>query len=140
MREADLNRFGGIEREAAVLKTLFDTLRDEFRKWREGAVSNEDLDKREDKIMSAVKEQLGHICDHLATQNATQSNEILTKVGQMFTEQKITMAKDQLAQSHALLEANANTRREIIRYGVGFALSVIGTVLAALVIFYATGR
>jgi alanine racemase len=126
-------RVAGLEKDVAVLKTRFDG-------WLERAVSGEDLKALQREMEEEVNKQLAHICDHLTTANNTQSTAILGEVKAMFARYETKNIEDRLAQSQALLNATAETRREIIRYGIGFALTVLATVIAALIIFWLTGR
>jgi len=126
-RVDDANRFGRVEGAIAVQRTLFDAAIKRFDELLATAVDADDLKEMKRELEALVNTELANVC-------AQQSKEILGEVRNLFTEQKITMAKDQLAQSHALLEANASTRKEIIRYGIGFAL----TVMASLAVIWLT--
>ena len=116
----DQNRTASIERELAVLQT-------KFAAWIERAVSGDDLKELKREMEAEVNKQIGHICDHFDSQMTQQSRELLNEFRTILT-------NEQLAQSKAILSANNETRKEIIRYGIGFAL----TVLSALVIFWFT--
>jgi hypothetical protein len=129
--EARLNRTAATEMAIAVLRTRFDAFMDEYR---DRAVSDEDLKALKRELEAEMTKQLGHICDHLDAQNAAQSKDIVNRVEGMFSEYQSRNMKAQIEQSQALLKANDDTRKEILRYGVTFAL----TVLSALVIFWLT--
>jgi hypothetical protein len=128
-RVDDANRFGRVESAYAVLQTRFDA-------WISRAVSGDDLKELKREMEEDVNKQVGAVCTHVDTKTEQQSKDLLVKVEAMFTQFQTKSTEAQLMQSNALLQANADTRREIIRYGVGFAL----TVLAALAIFWLTGR
>jgi hypothetical protein len=96
------------------------------------AITTDHLDKRETKIMSAVDVKLDSVCKHIDTQNAGQSKDVLAKVEAMFTQQQIQFANDKIDMQTALLQANADTKKELLRYGIGFAL----TVLASLAVIW----
>jgi hypothetical protein len=130
--EAKLNRIAAVEKSTAVLQAIFDNVFKHFQEALERAVDGDDLKELKREMEDEMAKQIQHICDHLTTQNAQQSNDLLTKVGAMFTDQKIAMANDQIANQNAILKANDDTRREIIRYGIGFAL----TVLASLAVIW----
>lgn len=119
-RESDVNRFGAMETAIAVLKTRFEAAV-------ERAVQGEDLKELKRELEAEMNKQIGHICDHFDTQMKQQSRDLLNEF-------KAVLTTEQLAQSKALLAATADTRRELIRYVIGFAL----TVLSALVIFWLT--
>lgn len=106
-RLEDQNRTANIEKALAVLQTRFEA-------WLERAVSGDDLKDLKREMEEEVNKQMREVLGEFRT--------ILTT--------------EQLAQSQALLKANNDTRKEIIRYGIGFAL----TVLSALVIFWLTTR
>jgi hypothetical protein len=121
-RVDDANRFGRIESVVAVLQTRFE-------EWVKRAVQGDDLKELRREMEEEMGKQISHICDHFDTKIGQQSKELLNEF-------RTIMTTEQLAQSQALLQANADNKKEIIRYGIGFALSVI----AALVIFWLTGR
>lgn len=122
-----LDRINAIERALAVLQTVFDA-------HREHAITHQDLSKLQKEVEAEMNKQIGHICDHFDSQTKQQSTDILAKVEGMFNSYQTQNMSAQIEQSRALLDAQQRTRSEIIRYGVGFAL----TVLSALVIFYLT--
>ncbi len=126
-RVFDADRFGRIETAIAVLQTKFESML-------ERAVSGDDLKSLKREMEDEVNKQITHICDHLDAKNEQQSEKILSRVESMLTSYQARTTEDRLAQSQALLQANDDTRKEIIRYGIGFAL----TVLSALVIFWLT--
>ena len=119
-REQDINRFGAIEKELAILQT-------KFAAWLDRAVADEDLKDLKREMEAELNKQIRHICEHFDSQITQQSRDLLNEF-------KTILTHEQLAQSKALLSANADTRREIIRYGIGFAL----TIVSALVIFWLT--
>jgi flagellar motility protein MotE (MotC chaperone) len=131
--EARLNRQAAVEQAVAVLRTRFDTFMEEYR---DRAVSDEDLKALKRELEAEMTKQIGHICDHLDTQNAAQSKDILNRVEGMFASYQAESMKAQIAQGQELLRANADTRKELLRYGIGFAL----TVLSGMVLFWLTTR
>ena len=122
-----LDRINAIERALAVLQTVFDA-------HREHTITHQDLNKHQKDVEAEMKQQIARICDHFDAQTKQQSTDILGKVESMFSAYQAQSMQAQIEQGRALLEAQQRTRSEIIRYGVGFAL----TVLSALVIFYLT--
>ena len=122
-----LDRINAIERALAVLQTVFDA-------HREHAITLADLEKLQTEVEAEMEKQIGHICDHFDAQTKQQSTDILSRVEGMFNAYQTQTAKSQIEHSRALLEAQTRTRAEIIRYGVGFAL----TVLSALTVIWLT--
>jgi hypothetical protein len=115
-----LDRVNAIERALAVLQTVFDA-------HREHAITSQDLTKLHKEVEAEMNKQIGHICEHFDSQTKLQSTEILGKVDTMFNSyQTQTM--------NAQLEAIRRTRGELIRYGMGFAV----TVLSGLAIIWLT--
>lgn len=95
------------------------------------------LDKLETEMMRAFDVKLTHICEHLDKANTAQSEKLIHQVNEMLTNQQLHATSNQLAQNQALIAAMKETRREIIRYGIGFAL----TIITGLILFYlTTGR
>lgn len=74
------------------------------------ALTDDDLDKREEKIMAAVKEQIGHVCDHFDKENRS-------------LEHRLIAAVDESNRRYAARVARRNdkARDRIIRYGFWFA-------------------
>lgn len=126
---ASLETISGIKTALAVLQTKFEAAL-------ERAVQGDDLKELKREMEAEMNKQIGHICEHFDNQTAQQSKDILGRVESMFSNYQAQTTNAQLEQSRALLEAQANTRKEILRYGIGFAL----TVLSALVIIWLTGR
>lgn len=126
---ASLETISGIKTALAVLQTKFEAAL-------ERAVQGDDLKELKREMEAEMNKQIGHICEHFDNQTAQQSKDILGRVEGMFNAYQSQTTNAQLEQSRALLEAQANTRKEILRYGIGFAL----TVLSALVIIWLTGR
>ena len=129
-RRDDVRR---LDRVHAVEKGL-DVLRARIDGWLERAVSGDDLKELKREMEAEMNKQISHICEHFDSQTKQQSADILNRVEGMFDKYHSESTTTQLEQSRALLSANADTRREIIRYGIGFAL----TVLSALTVFYFT--
>ena len=113
-----LDRINGVERELAVLKTRFEAAL-------ERAVSGDDLKELKREVDDHMKQTVGNIRDYFDGKTDQQSKDIIGQV-------ELMLARQQAMAS----EENKRTRQEIIRYGVGFAL----TVMSALVIFWITGR
>lgn len=123
--EAKLNRIHSTEKNIAVLQTLFDATIKRLEDALERAVSGEDIKELKREMEEDVNKQIVHVCEHFDTKTAQQSKDILHEVRMMLSTQQAMVSEEQ-----------KRTRQEIIRYGVGFAL----TILAALVIFWLTGR
>jgi hypothetical protein len=113
-----LDRVNAIERALAVLQTVFDA-------HREHAITANDLSRLQREVEAEMNKQISHICDHFDNQTKQQSADILSRVELMFGAYQTQNATAQLEQSRALLDAQQRTRAEIIRYGVGFALTVL---------------
>ena len=124
-----LDRVNAIERALAVLQTVFDA-------HREHAITSQDLSKLQKEVEAEMNKQIGHICDHFDAQTKQQSTDILGKVEGMFNNYQTQNMQAQIEQSRALLQSNADTRKELLRYGIGFAL----TIISGLVLFYLTYR
>jgi hypothetical protein len=106
---AEVNRIASIESAVAVIRTIIDA---HLKTYAETGISAEDLKALKQEMEAELNQQMREI------------------VGEF----KSILTAEQLAQSNALLKANAETRKEILRYGIGFAL----TIISALVIFYLT--
>lgn len=122
-----LDRVNAIERALAVLQTVFDA-------HREHAITAQDLSKLQKEVEAEMNKQIGHICDHFDSQTKQQSSDILGKVEGMFNTYQTQNMQSQIAQRDALLQSNADTRKELLRYGIGFAL----TVVSGMVLFWLT--
>ena len=72
--------------------------------------------------------------DHFDSQTKQQSTDILNKVEGMFNAYQTQNMQAQITQNETLLKATTDTRKELLRYGVTFAL----TVLSGMVLFYLT--
>lgn len=118
-----LDRINGVEKDFAVLKTLFDAAIKSILEKLADAVSDDDLKQLKREMEAEVNKQIGHVCDHFDSKTEQQSKDILVRVEGMFQ-----------AQHAQIAEANRRTRLEIIRYGVGFAM----TVLSALTVIWLT--
>ena len=122
---ARLDRIGAAERDLAVLRTRFEAAFDTFFKELERAVSGEDLKELKREWEMALRDAINGVSELVKTANDQQSANIIGRVELMLAHQQERAA-----------EENKRTRQEIIRYGVGFAL----TILSALLIFYFTER
>jgi hypothetical protein len=122
---ARLDRIGGVERDLAVLRTRFEAAFESFLKELERSVSGEDLKELKREWEMALRDAMNSVSELVKTANDQQSANIIGRVELMLAHQ----------QERAEAE-NRRTRHEIIRYGVGFAL----TILSALLIFYFTER
>ena len=131
--EAKLNRTAAVETAIAVLRTRFDAFMDDYR---DHAVSDEDLKALRRELEAEMNKQITHICDHLDAKNEQQSERIVSRVETMLNNYQNRTTEERLAQSNSLLQANENTKKEIIRYGIGFAL----TVLSGLVMIWMTAK
>lgn len=120
-----LDRISAVERDLAVLRTRFEAAFDTFFKELERAVSGEDLKELKREWEMALRDAMNGVSELVKTANDQQSAAIISRVELMLSHQHERAA-----------EENKRTRQEIIRYGVGFAL----TILSALLIFYFTER
>jgi hypothetical protein len=122
---ARLDRIGGVERDLAVLRTRFEAAFESFLKELERSVSGEDLKELKREWEMALRDAMNSVSELVKTANDQQSANIIGRVELMLAHQQERAA-----------EENKRTRQEIIRYGVGFAL----TILSALLIFWFTER
>lgn len=120
----------------SAIKTALAILQTKFEGALERAVQGNDLKELKREMEAEMNKQIGHICQHFDNQTAQQSKDILGRVEGMFNAYQAQTTNAQLEHSQALLKAQSDTRKEILRYGIGFAL----TVLSALVIIWLTGR
>lgn len=120
-----LDRISAVERDLAVLRTRFEAAFDTFFKELERAVSGEDLKELKREWEMALRDAMNGVSELVKTANDQQSANIIGRVELMLAHQQERAA-----------EENKRTRQEIIRYGVGFAL----TILSALLIFWFTER
>ena len=124
-REQDINRFGAIEKEVAVLGVHFKALTERFEEALERAVSGEDLKELKREWETALRETITNIRDHFNTANEQQSTNILGQVAGMLATDRLAAAEDQ-----------KNLRRQIF-----FALFTWGLgILGALFVFWMTTR
>lgn len=124
-READLNRFGAIEREGAVLGVHLKALTGRFEEALERAVSGEDLKELKREWEGALRDTVINFRDHLKDANDQQSTNILGQVQTMLASERIAAAEDQ-----------KSLRRQIF-----FALFTWGLgILGALFVFWLTTR
>jgi hypothetical protein len=122
---ARLDRIGGVERHLAVLETRFEAAFETFFKELERAVSGEDLKELKREWEMALRDAMSSVSELVKTANDQQSANIIGRVELMLAHQQ-----------ERAVEEGKRTRQEIIRYGVGFAL----TIISALLIFYFTER
>lgn len=115
---ARLDRINGVERELAVLKTRFEAAL-------ERAVSGDDLKELKREVDDHMKQTTNNIRDYFDSKTDQQSKDIIAQVQLMLAHQQQTVS-----------EEGKRTRQEVIRYGVGFAL----TVLSGMVLFWLTSR
>lgn len=113
-----LDRINGVEKALAVLQTRFEAAL-------ERAVSGDDLKELKREVDDHMKQTVTNIREYFDGKTDQQSKDIIGQV-------ELMLARQQMA----VTEENKRTRHEIIRYGVGFAL----TILSALTIFWLTGR
>ncbi len=111
-----LDRINGVEKALAVLQTRFEAAL-------ERAVSGDDLKDLKREVDDHMKQTVTNIREYFDGKTDQQSKDILGQVQLMLAQQQ-----------QAVTEENKRTRQEIIRYGVGFAL----TILSALVVFWLT--
>ena len=131
-----LDRINGVEKDVAVLRTLFDATIKSILEKLAGAVSDDDLTTLKREMEAEMNKQITHICDHMDAKNEQQSERIVSRVETMLNNYQNRTTEERLAQSNSLLQANENTKKEIIRYGIGFAL----TVLSGLVMIWMTAK
>jgi len=124
-READLNRFGSIEKEVAVIGVHFKALTERFEEALERAVSGEDLKELKREWETALRETNHNIREYFNSANEQQSTNILGQVQGM-------LATDRLAAS----EDQKNLRRQIFFALFTWGLGIIG----ALFVFWLTTR
>ena len=124
-READLNRFGAIEREVAVLGVHLSALTERFEEALERAVSGEDLKELKREWETALRDTMTNIREAFNTANDQQSTTILGQVQTMLASDRIAAAEDQ-----------KNLRRQIFFALFTWGLGIIG----ALFVFWLTTR
>jgi hypothetical protein len=115
---ARLDRINGVERELAVLKTRFEAAL-------ERAVSGDDLKELKREVEDHMKQTTENIRSYFDSKTDQQSKDIIAQVQLMLAHQQQTVS-----------EEGKRTRQEVIRYGVGFAL----TILSGMVLFWLTSR
>jgi len=124
-REQDINRFGAIEKEVAVLGVHFKALTERFEEALERAVSGEDLKELKREWETALRETNSNIREYFNSANEQQSTNILGQVQGMLASDRQAAAEDQ-----------KNLRRQIF-----FALFTWGLgILGALFVFWMTTR
>ncbi len=124
-REQDINRFGAIEKEVAVLGVHFKALTERFEEALERAVSGEDLKELKREWETALRETNSNIREYFTSANEQQSTNILGQVQGMLATDRLAAAEDQ-----------KNLRRQIF-----FALFTWGLgILGALFVFWMTTR
>ena len=124
-REQDINRFGAIEKEVAVLGVHFKALTERFEEALERAVSGEDLKELKREWETALRETNSNIREYFTSANEQQSTNILGQVQGMLATDRQAAAEDQ-----------KNLRRQIF-----FALFTWGLgILGALFVFWMTTR
>jgi len=124
-REQDINRFGAIEKEVAVLGVHFKALTERFEEALERAVSGEDLKELKREWETALRETNSNIREYFTSANEQQSTNILGQVQGMLATDRLAAAEDQ-----------KNLRRHIF-----FALFTWGLgILGALFVFWMTTR
>ena len=124
-REQDINRFGAIEKEVAVLGVQFKALTERFEEALERAVSGEDLKELKREWETALRETNSNIREYFNSANEQQSTNILGQVQGMLASDRQAAAEDQ-----------KNLRRQIF-----FALFTWGLgILGALFVFWMTTR
>lgn len=112
-RETDLNRFGGIEKEIAVLRTIVDA---HLKAYAESGISDED-------IKELRRELEAKVIDTVKTANEQQSRVILGEVRSLLDSQRNAQAEDQ-----------KQLRRQVALMVLGSAFSLLG----ALIFFWMT--
>ena len=123
--QADLNRFGSIEKEVAVIGVHFKALTERFEEALERAVSGEDIKELKREWETALRETNSNIREYFNTANEQQSTNILGQVAGM-------LATDRLAAS----EDQKSLRRQIFFALFTWGLGIIG----ALFVFWLTTR
>lgn len=124
-READLNRFGSIEKEVAVQGVHFKALTERFEEALTRAVSGEDLKELKREWETALRETNANIREYFNTANDQQSSNILGQVQGMLATDRLAAAEDQ-----------KNLRRQIFFALFTWGLGIIG----ALFVFWLTTR
>ena len=124
-REQDINRFGAIEKEVAVLGVHFKALTERFEEALERAVSGEDLKELKREWETALRETNSNIREYFTSANEQQSTNILGQVQGMLATDRLAAAEDQ-----------KNLRRQIFFALFTWGLGIIG----ALFVFWMTTR
>ena len=124
-REQDLNRFGVIERDVAVINVNFKALTKRFEEALDRAVSGEDLKELKREWETALRETNSNIREYFNTANDQQSTNILGQVAGMLDRDRLAAAEDQ-----------KNLRRQIFFALFTWGLGIIG----ALFVFWMTTR
>ncbi len=124
-READLNRFGSIEKEVAVLGVHQKALTERFEESLERAVSGEDLKELKREWETALSDTITNIREHFNSANEAQSSAILGQVQGMLATDRLAAAEDQ-----------KSLRRQIFFALFTWGLGIIG----ALFVFWLTTR
>ena len=124
-REQDINRFGAIEKEVAVLGVHFKALTERFEEALERAVSGEDLKELKREWETALRETNSNIREYFTSANEQQSTNILGQVQGMLATDRLAAAEDQ-----------KSLRRQIFFALFTWGLGIIG----ALFVFWLTTR
>lgn len=132
-READLNRFGSIEKEVAVLGVHFKALIERFEEALERAVSGEDLKELKREMEAEVQ-------GSFTAANEQQSRDILGKVETMFASIRNEQKDEQLAATKALLGAISERRSKTVWWVLGIVGSIIISVASTLIVVALIGR
>lgn len=132
-RESDLNRFGSIEKEVAVLGVHQKALTERFEEALERAVSGEDLKELKREMEAEVKKTF-------TAANEQQSLNLLNKVESMFSTYRTEQQTEQLKNTQALLQAFSERRSKVIWWVLGIVGSIVISVASTLIVVWLTGR
>lgn len=112
-----------VDRDVAILKTRFEMAVESIFKELARSVSEEDLKELKREWEIALRDAVSGVGDLLKSVTESQSATLLAQMDLRLAHQQVQVEAE-----------NKRTRQEIIRYGIGFAL----TILSALVIFWLT--
>lgn len=124
-RVEDANRFGRVESDHAVLRTIVDAAVKRFDEAMERAVSAEDLKELKREWERALHEAIVNIREHFNAANDQQAASILGQVQTMLATERLAAAEDA-----------KNLRRQIFLALFTWGLGIIG----ALFLFWLAGR
>ena len=132
-READLNRFGSIEKEVAVQGVHFKALVERFEEALTRAVSNEHLKELKREMEAEMQASF-------TAANEQQSRDILSKVETLFTTIRTEQKDEQLTATKALLGAISERRSKTLWWVLGIVGALVVSVASTLIVVALIGR